>query len=69
MRTLHPTPIDSLGPLQIEAQAYSEIHAEEIPTAYPASQSIQLGLQWVCKFDLRRPTENLAALAALVAAG
>lgn len=67
MKTLHPTLIDSLGPLQIEAQAYSEIHAEEIPTLLPAAEDLE-ALVWVCKFDFARPSEakGLAALAALV---
>jgi hypothetical protein len=64
MSSIH-TAIDSLGPIAIEAQAYSEIWAEEIPTVMPSS-SYQTSLVESCKVDFSRQGEDLTGLWAVI---
>jgi hypothetical protein len=59
------TLIDSVGPSTIEAQAYSEIWAEEIPTVMPSS-SYQTSLVESCKVDFSRKGEDLTGLWAVI---
>lgn len=59
------TLIDSLGPNAIEAQAYAEVWAEEIPTMMPSS-SYQAALVESCKADFSRKGEDLTGLWAVI---
>lgn len=59
------TLIDSLGPSAIEAQAYAEVWAEEIPTMMPSS-SYQASLVESCRVDFSRKGEDLTRLWAVI---
>jgi hypothetical protein len=59
------TLVDSVGPSTIEAQAYAEIWADEIPTLMPEA-TYQAALVESCKLDFSRKGEDLTGLWAVI---